>query len=338
MNNLLSAAYWANWSDDQLLSLRIQQLGIKIKDIPWLHEEQRNLKNELLSKGITQLTPRLYIADDWFTPDQSASIAIPFYLAHPRLMQLEQKAIGTVEGKARRDFRKLLRHEAGHCFDHAYRLDKDPHWQTVFGDRNVPYNPDDYRPRLFSKRYVKHLGNGYAQAHPEEDFAETFALYITPGFDWQNRYQFCPEILRKFYYIDRLVCKYGQTKTARLHQERWGNVSHMKQTLRTYYATKRKAANWHSINLHDRYLLETFGTASKSRSLPASSFLASNLNKISNNIAILSGFHQYEARRMVQNAVQRTRQFNLFLKHSEELTGRLVVESISLILKQHTTS
>src|SRR5262249_27280608 len=81
-----------------------------------------------------------------------------------------------------------LRHEAGHAFNYAQRLYEPPEWRKVFGDYTQPYR-DDYKPRPFSRKYVVHISGWYAQKHPDEDFAETFAVWLTPPGDWRARYQ-----------------------------------------------------------------------------------------------------------------------------------------------------
>ncbi len=48
--------------------------------------------------------------------------------------------------------------------------------------------PQRYRARPGSRRYVHHLGEWYAQAHPTEDFAETFAVWLKPRSGWRKSY------------------------------------------------------------------------------------------------------------------------------------------------------
>src|SRR5256885_16453644 len=80
---------------------------------------------------------------------------------------------------------RILRHEAGHALDNAYRLRRRKRWRAVFGPASLPY-PARYRARPGSRRYVHHLGEWYAQAHPSEDFAETFAVWLTPKSGWRK--------------------------------------------------------------------------------------------------------------------------------------------------------
>ena len=132
------------------------------------------------------LHPACYLGDEWFSPIPTPAVAIPFYLAHPRLEQLELHQMLDVEGGNPSDCQRLLRHECGHAYDHAFRFSSRPKWRRIFGRPDADYEPEHYKPRPYSRRFVRHLPNWYAQAHPEEDFAETFAVWLavpmtTPG-------------------------------------------------------------------------------------------------------------------------------------------------------------
>ena len=96
---------------------------------------------------------------------------------------------------------RILRHEAGHAIDNAYRLRRRRRWREVFGPASRPY-PARYRARAGSRRYVHHLGEWYAQAHPTEDFAETFAVWLTPKSAWRRNYAGWPA-LHKLQAVDR---------------------------------------------------------------------------------------------------------------------------------------
>lgn len=327
---------WEQWDDEKLLRTTIQKLQISLRHIPWLEQEQQNLHRELQQAGLQYLRPQIYLADEWFTPDGSALIAIPFYLAHPRLMQLERRMMGYVEGATRTEFRKLLRHEAGHCFDHAYRLERDPLWAHCFGDRSQPYEPDHYRPRLYSRRYVHHLADGYAQAHPEEDFAETFALFMTPTFLPHRRYGDAPTVLQKFSYIEQTVKQWGHRVPKGLHEERWSNVSHCKITLGEFYRRKRAQAVPGTPCFHDAHLQKIFSR--RQGPVTACRYLQDNATILSNQIASLSGRYRYEARRLIAVAAKRAQDLNLFLKSSERQTREHVVMVLSAMVTQQQTT
>ena len=145
----------------------------------------KRLYTELEQRGIT-FRPHVWLAEEWFSPDGIPGIAMPFYLAHPRLERLERRIMREAEGGNSRWLMRILRHEAGHALDNAYRLRRRKCWREVFGPASLPY-PHRYRARPGSRRYVHHLGEWYAQAHPTEDFAETFAVWLKPRSNWRTQ-------------------------------------------------------------------------------------------------------------------------------------------------------
>ena len=193
---------WETLSDEQLLERRLSSLRVTVGGT-WLEDCVSSLHEELKERGL-RLRPHAWISSEWFSPDSTPGIAIPFYLAHPRLMKLEKKMMLEVEGGTREWFMKLIRHEAAHAFSYAYRLPKKKKWQQIFGQTSREETPQFYRPRPFSRSYVMHLDDWYAQSHPDEDFAETFAVWLTPGSDWARRYQGW-KALQKLEYVDELM-------------------------------------------------------------------------------------------------------------------------------------
>jgi hypothetical protein len=170
-------------SDEQLLGMRFCDLDLRIGRTP-LARRVRRLYRELDKRGIG-FRPHVWLSEEWFSPDGVPGIAAPFYLAHPRLERLERRMMRQVEGGSAESAMRILRHEAGHAIDTAYRLRRRKRWREVFGRASQPY-PDSYTARPGSRRYVQHLGDWYAQAHPCEDFAETFAVWLKPNSSWRR--------------------------------------------------------------------------------------------------------------------------------------------------------
>ena len=122
---------WASLSDEQLLKIRLKDLKLTVEGT-WLEDCVHNLRGELEERGI-RVRPHAWISNEWFSPDTTPGIAIPFYLAHPRLMRLERKMIIDVEGGTWSECMRILRHEAGHVVQHAYQLSRRRRWQQLFG-------------------------------------------------------------------------------------------------------------------------------------------------------------------------------------------------------------
>jgi hypothetical protein len=194
---------WETLSDEQLLKRRLSSLRVTIEGT-WLEDCVSNLHEELEERGI-RLRPHAWISSEWFSPDSTPGIAIPFYLAHPRLMKLEKKMMLDVEGGTWSECMAILRHEAGHTVQQAYQLHRRRRWQQLFGLSSKSY-PLHYRPNPASRRYVQHLRLWYAQSHPDEDFAETFAVWLRPRSNWRTRYAGWPA-LKKLEFVDELMAE-----------------------------------------------------------------------------------------------------------------------------------
>ena len=174
---------WAGWPDEKLLDLRISQLGVTIEGSA-LEPRIAELQAELDARGLA-FQPHFWLSAEWFSPDGVPGVAIPFYLAHPRLAKLERAQMLEVEGGTPEWCMKILRHEAGHAIDNAYKLRQRRRRQQIFGPSYMQY-PDYYTPKPYSKSFVLHLDSWYAQSHPDEDFAETFAVWLNPQSDWRD--------------------------------------------------------------------------------------------------------------------------------------------------------
>src|SRR3712207_5133915 len=157
---------------------------------------------ELDESGL-RFRPHVWLSEEWFSPDGVPGFAIPFYLAHPRLMKLERAQMLEVEGGIEKECMAIMRHEAGHAISNAFGLHRRRRWRETFGRFSVPY-PEHYMPDPNSRSFVLHLGAWYAQAHPAEDFAETFAVWLAPASRWQKRYVSWPA-MRKLRYVDELM-------------------------------------------------------------------------------------------------------------------------------------
>lgn len=229
---------WAALPDEELLKLRICDLSVRI-EASELEPRVSELYQELETRELP-LKPACYLSDEWFSPEGSPMIAIPFYLADPRLKALELHQMLEVEGGTPEWCQQLLRHECGHAYDHAYLFSAREKWAEVFGDPEAEYMPETYRPRPYSKSYVRHLPNWYAQAHPHEDFAETFAVWLTsPREEWRTYYKGW-KALDKLEYIDGLMREPLEMKPAVTKERRVWDASRSRRTLGKYYAWKRK--------------------------------------------------------------------------------------------------
>jgi hypothetical protein len=183
----------------------LRDLGLRIAGTE-LEPIVTEFVRELDRAGVRRVRPHFYLSTEWGVPFGTVAIAIPFYLARPDLKALHAERAGFVEGVSRADILRYLRHEMGHVVNYAYKLYDDPQWVEQFGSITQPYE-EEYRPEPFSRRFVRHLPAWYAQKHPDEDWAETFAVWMTPGRDWRAEYAGWPTALAKLGYCDRRMAE-----------------------------------------------------------------------------------------------------------------------------------
>ncbi len=213
----------------QLLPVRIRDLGLSLERSP-VADLVRHLYAELEAKGLRHFRPTCYLSDEWGSPTGEPVIGIPFYLGDPRVANLED-AVNDVEGE--REIMMYLRHEAGHAFNHAYELYRTDEWRKLFGSTRRPYR-DDYPFVPFSRDFVRYIPGWYAQKHPDEDFAETFAVWLDPESRWKRRYAGWGA-LQKLQYVDRIAKELGDTQPVKAVGKTDITVAEMEQTVEEFY-------------------------------------------------------------------------------------------------------
>src|SRR5205809_5828684 len=261
---------WEKLSDAQLLQRRLSSLRVGAEDT-WLEDCVSTLYEELEERGI-RLRPHTWISSEWFSPADVPGIAIPFYLSHPRLMKLEKKMMLDVEGGTWSECMAILRHEAGHAVQHAYQLQRRRRRQQLFGPSSKHY-PRYYRPNPASRRYVQHLRLWYAQSHPDEDFAETFAVWLRPRSNWRTRYAGWPA-LKKLEYVDELMGEIAGKRAPVTTREKLDPLRELSQTLGEHYQKKQAFYAFKPPKTYDRDLSRLFSADPRHRrAQPASLFI-----------------------------------------------------------------
>jgi hypothetical protein len=222
-----------SFRESNLFAAPIRDLRLAIDETP-LAPVIVEFQAELVAKGITRLVPKFHLSTEWGVPFGTVVIGIPFYLARPELTELHGEEVGHVEGLSRADILRYLRHEMGHVVNYAYKLYDGEEWVKLFGSITQPYL-EDYRPQPFSKRFVRHLPGWYAQKHPDEDWAETFAVWMTPGRDWRQEYAQRAAALAKLEYCDRTMQRLNQHDPPVVAAELDEDVGELAYSLRDYY-------------------------------------------------------------------------------------------------------
>jgi hypothetical protein len=229
----------ARFHESNLWSTPIRDLRLTIEGTR-LEPILAEFMEEVRQAGITRVRPRFYLSTEWGVPFETVAIAIPFYLAHPDLTALHAERVGHVEGFDRADILRYLRHEMGHVINYAYRLYDHEEWVKQFGSITQPYF-EEYRPEPFSRRYVRHLPGWYAQKHPDEDWSETFAVWMTPGMDWRAEYGGWPVAYGKLTYCSRIMGELRDQDPVVTSSELDEDVGDIEYSLDQYYGRSTDA-------------------------------------------------------------------------------------------------
>jgi len=301
-------APWARWPTEKLLDVRFRDLDLRLEGT-WVEQCVDQLYAEFEARGI-RLRPHVWISEEWFSPDGVPGIAIPFYLVHPRLIRLERTMMLEAEGATRETCMKLLRHEAGHAVQHAYEVHRRKRWREHFGSSAQPY-PDFYWPRPGSKKFVQHLDAWYAQSHPAEDFAETFAVWLPSRSRWRRRYAGWPA-LRKLEYVDELMRDLAGIRPRVKRRERPYTLRRLSKTLRQHYGEKRERYKGTLSEAYDDSLAKLFPTTDRRRAREtAASFLRRHRRVIRDTVCDWTGEYRFTVDQVLKEMILRCQEKKL---------------------------
>lgn len=300
---------------------------------------------ELKQAGIIRLKPHFYLSTEWGVPFGSISVSIPFYLTRSELIRLHVEQAGFLEGAGRGDFLRYLRHEMGHVVNYAYRLYDRADWTACFGSMKEDY-VEEYSPHPFSRKYVCHLPGWYAQKHPDEDWAESFAVWMTPDSDWRSQYAAWPETLEKLKFCDQLMNEINKHHPLVTLVDTEEEVSELKYTLRQYYDTvfnadeklSSDAASNENLSLDPVYdvalyaYFEDIGElediSSTSPRLPAGALIRRMENDLVTNVYRWTGCFPSRVRPLVQQLARRADQLDQVYPADHELSAILAISSL----------
>ncbi len=329
----MEAADWVNLSDEELLEKPIARLGLKIEASP-VEPLVKQLHDELTAKGLTFLPP-CHVGDEWFVPVGIPAIFIPFFLMHERLRKLERKLILEVEGETPEWFMKLIRHEAAHAYAYAYQLHRKKKWQQIFGLSSRDETPSFYRPRPYSRSFVVHLDDWYAQSHPDEDFAETFAVWLTPGLDWRERYKDW-KALAKLEYVDELMRSIAGKPPLPQPEYRVADLDCLNIKLKSYYARKRKVFEdaYPDFYDNDLKLLFAAGLEVEGR-IKASAYLRHQRRILMESICQWTNQKKFTVSRLLARLIERCDKLGLHVRADDPRLGGELTAYITTLVMNH---
>jgi len=331
-------------SESDLLQVKICDLPITIAGT-WLEECIQTLYKELADKGLN-FRPECYLADEWLTPENEPVIGIPFYLAHSTLTKVEKKMMLEAEGDTKAWCMKLLRHEAGHAICYAFKLNEKERWQKMFGSSSKDYG-DTYRYQPYSRRFVRHLDGFYAQYHPDEDFVETFAVWLTPDSNWEERYKNW-KAFTKIKFVDELMTEIkGQPPLVPKGTKFW-NLKSLKITLANFYKKKQVLVEEDFPDFHDRHLTKIFKSlddkdfkafrklAKKDKDLlDAAGFLRKYQSHIIYNVARTTGERRYIVHDILKTIIKRCRQLNMVIPETDTMAAFHIATYITSLVMNY---
>lgn len=318
---------WDCASDEDLLSARLCELPLTFEG-SLLQRRLRRLHRELEAKDIVA-RPHAWLSEEFFNPDGVVGFAVPFYLANARLMRLERSQMLEVEGAGEAECRRIFRHEAGHAIDEAYELHASDDYREVFGNPTLPY-PSSYKPKPTSQNFVINLTNWYAQAHPVEDFAETFAIWLNPHIDWRRDYENWPA-LKKLEYVDRAMRNIAGKQPRVVNTTEIEPLAELRHTLGKHYSSKKKYFAWRWPENYDVNLKRVFSDDATSEAAPsATHFLRRARAHLRNRIAEGTGVHAYAVDQLLRQMIARTRTLDLRVSETEAVTMEKLLVMLTL--------
>jgi hypothetical protein len=291
----------------EILGKPIRELGLKLEGSP-LERFVQQLYREVEAKGLKKFHPLCYLTDEWGCPSGEPVIGIPFYLADPKLARLE-KEMNDLEDS--RQIMMYLRHEAGHAINYAYALYKTPEWKELFGPFRRPYR-DQYRPVPFSRSFVRHMEGWYAQKHPDEDFAETFAVWLTPRSRWRERYKNWPA-MQKLRYVDRMARRLGNADPVRAQGDTDITVEEMDATVAEFYERAMKEQPSPGELALDTDLEDIFNVSPRKRKgvRPAADLLRENRQSLVKKLTYWTGVQHALVKKLVESIGNRIAELQL---------------------------
>ncbi len=320
---------WTRYPKQRLLDVRLCELKLSLKG-SFVDKLVRQVRNELRERDL-RFHPYFWVSDDWFTPEGMTGTGVPFYLVHPRLKQLERSVYGEVEGGTRDWCLRIIRHEIGHALDHAYKLNLRRKRQQLFGPSSRRY-PWAYRPNPYSKRHVQHLSYWYAQSHPDEDFVETFAVWLKPGSRWKSKYRGWP-VIKKLEYMDELMEEIAGTRPPVHSRGQVDPLSGIKKTLREHYREKMGGPELPYPDYYDDDLKQLFHGSTRNANLEAASaFIRRVRAEVVRAVTPWIGDFRYQSDHVLVEMIGRSRELKLKVRGAEKRLQR----ELSIVVTKHT--
>ena len=317
----------------KLLQTPLSKLKLSLEGTP-IQACIDQVLGELEEKGLF-FRPHFWLAEEFYCPEDIPGVGIPFYLADPKLMALEEKMMLEVEGRDPKQALRILRHEVGHAIEHAYYLYRKRNRIKVFGKSSEKY-PDEFIPRPYSKSFVHNIAKGYGQSHPDEDFAETFAVWLDPKSNWRTKYRKWPAI-KKLEFMDELMGSLKGKIPPNRSKAKVDPIHRIKKTLKQYYDKKRERFGLdQSFAVYDRDLKKLFvKSKGEPGEISAAEFLERNRKNIRKRVSYWTGQYRYAVDEVITEIIHRCKQINMVLMQDEDQSLRDALVMVSVMTMDH---
>ncbi len=312
-----------NTSDNRtkLLNKRLCDLDLCIEGA-WFEPLIKRVKRELRGRGLL-FFPNLWLSDEWFCMEGHTGLALPFYLCNKDLLKMEKLFIGPVDGGSEMQFIKTLRHEVGHAIEHAFELQNHPLRIKYFGGTNSKVYPKHYSPVRYSKRFVINLEDNYAQSHPDEDFAETFAVWLQSKSKWKKKYKNWPA-LHKILAMDQMMKEISGQNPKRLNAKPVDELSTMNQTLKTYYQNKIKQQRKYKFKVYDDDLRGQF--LKSQGAVKAEKYLKTHKKDLLHSVSVGVGLPKYRLETIYKQIYIKAKSLDLYVKSNQIETHKEMLD------------
>jgi hypothetical protein len=293
----------------------------------------REFEAELEAAGIHKLRPKFYLSTEWGVSFGTIGIGVPFYLAHPDLIELHAQEVGHIEGYSDADILKYFRHEMGHVVNYAYKLYEDELWIKRFGSITQPYL-EEYHPEPFSTRFVQHLPGWYAQKHPDEDWSETFAVWLTPGVDWRKTYNGWKIALAKLEWCDKKMAELREREPLVTQVDLDEQVSDLTYSVDEYYVQMAPTTVQVPAGLDGalKAMFEDFGQPDSSPAsvprLPASKLIKKLERTLMANVFRWTGHFPEQTRLLLRHFAKRCDELQQVYPANKELEVALALTTL----------
>lgn len=231
--------------NEKILNTRVNKLGLSLKG-----STIENCIGELfdqLEESKIKLRPKFYLSDGYGTCEGTANIGVAFWDIDNHLQMLGASYLGELYDIW--DMRMVLRHEVGHAFCYSYKLYRRREFRKIFNVQGHFFNTypmhDNFKKNPWSHDFVNPCGDHYAQKHPDDDFAETFATLLDPRTNWRRAYKHRRGALEKLAYVDSLIQELrAKPVLAKNDPDKvYGPIEEVTSTVREFFAAKRAQRN-----------------------------------------------------------------------------------------------